>query len=141
MTSPIYRALAQQEVGPNTDVPTLLQVLMSLLNSQQPSLTLEQLTALLPEAASLSNAASSSNNKSNSNSNSASDEVTGFWSETLQRVVAQQQVGSILAVSMLGSFLSQEVIKAISRTGKPAHNVWTYDGSSMMVRAFPVARP
>lgn len=48
------------------------------------------------------------------------------------------KVANILACSILGSFLSQEVIKAISRVGAPGFNVFVYDGSDVNVKAIPI---
>lgn len=62
------------------------------------------------------------------------------WQQEMQKLCFNQQVGSILTVSILGSFLSQEVIKVISRTGKPGSNIFTYDGDSLIVRSFPIAQ-
>ena len=60
------------------------------------------------------------------------------WETEFQKLCVNQQVGTVLTVSMLGSFLSQEVIKAISRTGMPGSNVFTFDGDSVTVRSFPI---
>lgn len=45
---------------------------------------------------------------------------------------------SILACSILGSFLSQEIVKAVSSTGIPAYNVFIFDSHGFVAKAFPV---
>ena len=45
---------------------------------------------------------------------------------------------SVLAASVLGSYLSQEVVKAVSLTGEPALNVSVFSASDYEAKAFPV---
>lgn len=45
---------------------------------------------------------------------------------------------SVLAASVLGSYLSQEVVKAVSLTGEPALNVFVFSASDYEAKAFPV---
>lgn len=61
------------------------------------------------------------------------------WSEEVKRLCHLQR-GSVLACSILGSYLSQEVIKAISRAGQPVFNVNVYSGSQQIsARSIPVS--
>lgn len=45
---------------------------------------------------------------------------------------------SVLAASVLGSYLSQEIVKAVSLTGEPALNVFVFSASDYEAKAFPV---
>jgi hypothetical protein len=45
---------------------------------------------------------------------------------------------SILSCSVIGSFLSQEVIKAMSKTGEPAFNVFVFSAHDFVAKAFPI---
>ena len=42
-----------------------------------------------------------------------------------------------LSCSILGSYLAQEVIKAVSLSGAPGFNVFEFCGERCLVRAFP----
>ena len=44
----------------------------------------------------------------------------------------------VTTASILGSFLSQEVIKGISRAGIPAFNVFVFDSNDFVAKAFPI---
>ena len=46
--------------------------------------------------------------------------------------------GLITTVSVLGSVLTQEIIKGISLTGIPGFNVFLFDGATYSVKAIPV---
>jgi hypothetical protein len=46
--------------------------------------------------------------------------------------------GLITTVSILGSTLTQEIIKAISLTGIPGYNVFLFEGNSFSVKAIPI---
>lgn len=46
--------------------------------------------------------------------------------------------GLILNSSILGSFLSQEVIKAVSLQGTPGVNVFVYNGKDNSVKCIPI---
>jgi hypothetical protein len=70
----------------------------------------------------------------------AADSPIMDWDREFAKLCQNQQIGTILTVSMLGSFLSQEVIKVISRTGKPGSNIFTFDGETVTVRSFPIAQ-
>lgn len=45
---------------------------------------------------------------------------------------------SVLAASVLGSYLSQEVVKAVSMAGEPAFNVFVFSAADFEAKAFPV---
>lgn len=45
---------------------------------------------------------------------------------------------SVLAASVLGSYLSQEVVKAVSLAGEPAFNVFVFSAADFEAKAFPV---
>lgn len=61
------------------------------------------------------------------------------WEEEWRRYCHNHEVGTVFACSILGSILSQEIVKAISRTGRPGDNVFVFTGQTMTARAFPVA--
>ena len=44
----------------------------------------------------------------------------------------------VTTASILGSFLSQEVIKGISCAGIPAFNVFVFDSNDFVAKAFPI---
>lgn len=46
---------------------------------------------------------------------------------------------NITSCSILGSFLSQEIVKAVSRVGTPGCNVFVFHGADMIVKAVPIA--
>lgn len=56
----------------------------------------------------------------------------------VQQLAALRGAVSVLACSVLGSFLSQEVIKAVSRTGQPAFNVFLFSGHDFSAKAVPI---
>jgi hypothetical protein len=56
----------------------------------------------------------------------------------LQRLCQVAGTASVLACSVLGSYLSQEVVKAVSHTGEPAFNVFVFSGEDLEAKAFPV---
>jgi ubiquitin-like 1-activating enzyme E1 A len=45
---------------------------------------------------------------------------------------------SVMACSVLGSFLSQEVVKAVSLTGEPAYNVFVFSAENFEGKALPI---
>jgi len=55
--------------------------------------------------------------------------------DSLSRVAG---TASVLAASVLGSYLSQEIVKAVSLTGEPALNVFVFSASDYEAKAFPV---
>lgn len=55
--------------------------------------------------------------------------------EALARVSG---TASVLACSVLGSYLSQEVVKAVSLTGEPALNVFVFSASNFEAKAIPM---
>lgn len=55
-------------------------------------------------------------------------------------VVVVNTNNSVLINSIVGSCLSQEVIKVISLVGEPMFNIYVYDGSKFEGLAFPVLR-
>lgn len=44
---------------------------------------------------------------------------------------------NVITCSTLGSFLAQEVIKAVSLSGEPGFNIFEFNGHDCSVRAFP----
>lgn len=46
--------------------------------------------------------------------------------------------GIITTISVLGSVLTQEIIKAISLTGIPGFNVFVFEGANYSVKAIPI---
>lgn len=56
----------------------------------------------------------------------------------LQRLSLLADTASVLSCSVLGSYLSQEVVKAVSHCGEPAFNVFVFSGEDMEAKAFPV---
>ena len=59
--------------------------------------------------------------------------------DELKHVVALAHVASITIMSVLGSILAQEVIKAVSRSGEPAYNVMVFSGMDYVAREFAIA--
>jgi hypothetical protein len=45
---------------------------------------------------------------------------------------------SVLTCSVLGSYLSQEVVKAVSLTGQPALNVFVFTPEDLEAKALPI---
>lgn len=45
----------------------------------------------------------------------------------------------VFTASVLGSYLAQEVLKAVSRAGMPGVNVFVFSAEDCAVKAFPVA--
>ena len=56
----------------------------------------------------------------------------------LQRLCEVSGTASILSCSVLGSYLSQEIVKAVSHSGEPAFNVFVFSAEDMEAKAFPV---
>lgn len=56
----------------------------------------------------------------------------------VHRLCATAEATSVMACSVLGSFLSQEVIKAVSLTGMPAYNVFVFSGDDFVAKAVPI---
>jgi hypothetical protein len=56
----------------------------------------------------------------------------------IRRLCAMATCTSVLACSVLGSFLSQEVIKAVSMTGAPGYNVFVFTGEDLVTKAIPI---
>lgn len=55
-----------------------------------------------------------------------------------QALHPQITYGIITTVSVLGSVLTQEIIKGISLTGIPGFNVFLFDGANYSVKAIPI---
>jgi len=51
--------------------------------------------------------------------------------------------GAVLPImaAVVGGFLAQEVLKAVSLVGEPMQNVFVFDGANNVAKAFPVAMP
>lgn len=58
--------------------------------------------------------------------------------QNIHRLCATAEATSVMACSVLGSFLSQEVIKAVSMTGMPAYNVFVFSGDDFVAKAVPI---
>ena len=58
--------------------------------------------------------------------------------ETMHRLALVARSTSVAACSVLGSFLAQEVLKAVSLSGDPAFNVVVFSEAEFVVKAFPV---
>jgi hypothetical protein len=56
----------------------------------------------------------------------------------LERLCSLAGTASVMAASVLGSYLSQEVVKAVSHTGEPAFNVFVFSAEDFEAKAFPV---
>lgn len=67
----------------------------------------------------------------------AMDEENINWQSECNSL-CQFPATSIIGVSVMGSWLSQEVIKCISRSGTPGNNCWVYNGQTMTVKAFSI---
>jgi len=52
---------------------------------------------------------------------------------------AESSGANVLTCSVLGSFLAQEVVKAVSRTGEPGFNVFVFNANLCEVKAIPIA--
>lgn len=59
--------------------------------------------------------------------------------DELNQLVVASSFASVLACSVLGSFISQEVVKAVSLSGTPAFNVLLMCGEDCEVKAVPIA--
>jgi hypothetical protein len=57
--------------------------------------------------------------------------------EALPRIAAAVNV---MTCSVLGSYLAQEVIKAVSLSGAPGENVFVFDGNDCSVKVTPIGR-
>jgi len=55
----------------------------------------------------------------------------------LERLCKASNEVSILACSVLGSFLAQEVVKCVSRLGKPQSCIFLFDSIKLEVKGFP----
>ena len=64
--------------------------------------------------------------------------LTMAQSQQLEYLCRVAGSASVLACSILGSFLSQEVVKAVSHTGEPAFNVFVFSGEDLEAKAFPI---
>jgi hypothetical protein len=56
----------------------------------------------------------------------------------LKKLCRVSQAALITTNSVLGSFLSQEVIKGISRSGIPGYNVFVYNSDDYVCKAVPI---
>jgi len=56
----------------------------------------------------------------------------------IQRLCVIAELTSVMTCSIMGSFLSQEVIKAVSKTGTPAFNVVVFSGEDFVCKAVPI---
>ena len=56
----------------------------------------------------------------------------------VERLCTLAGTASVMTASVLGSYLSQEVVKAVSHTGEPAFNVFVFSAEDFEAKAFPV---
>eukprot|EP01039_Chlorochromonas_danica_P006349 gene6349-7001_t len=64
------------------------------------------------------------------------EQIVGPALHLLHRAQAQ----SLVACSVLGSFLSQEVIKAVTHVGQPAGSILVFSAEEVVVRALPLPK-
>jgi hypothetical protein len=67
----------------------------------------------------------------------AADLSSPLDAEALPRIAAAVNV---MTCSVLGSYLAQEVIKAVSLSGAPGDNVFVFDGNDCSVKVTPIGR-
>ena len=48
------------------------------------------------------------------------------------------QLTSVIPCSILGSFLAQDIVKAVTKSGKPDSSVFLFIGKTMEVKALPM---
>eukprot|EP01034_Spumella_vulgaris_P024037 gene24037-30333_t len=69
----------------------------------------------------------------------ATGEEQNVLSDTeIRRLCDMSSCTSMMACSVLGSYLSQEVIKGVSATGAPGYNVFVFTGDDLVVKAIPI---
>ena len=56
----------------------------------------------------------------------------------LASLCAVSSAASVLACSVLGSYLSQEVVKAVAHSGEPAFNVFVFSAVDFEAKAVPI---
>ena len=59
-------------------------------------------------------------------------------SEQIHNLCSHSTYAPIMICSILGSFLSNEVIKAVSLSGKPELNIFVFSSDDYVVKVFPV---
>ena len=59
-------------------------------------------------------------------------------SEDIHRLLLVSSSVLVTTCSILGSFLTQEVIKAVSRAGVPGYNVFVFSSDDYVCKAFPI---
>jgi hypothetical protein len=64
------------------------------------------------------------------------DEIVGLLH--VDHLASVAGSSNAMICSVLGSYLAQEVIKGVSRSGAPGFNVFVFDGADYSVKAFPV---
>jgi ubiquitin-like 1-activating enzyme E1 A len=70
---------------------------------------------------------------------SAHDLAVDLFSEDeVRHLLMTESCAPVSICSVLGSFLAQEVIKAVSASGEPGYNVFIMDGHEMSVKAMPI---
>lgn len=70
---------------------------------------------------------------------SLEEEQLPIFEDDLQKLCQQATSGvQVMVCSVLGSFLSQEVIKAVSHTGKPAFNVFLFSSKTFAAKTIPI---
>jgi hypothetical protein len=81
---------------------------------------------------------SSSSSSSSTHSPNPYYKSPEFSKDEIARLIELDSAVSVMSCSVLGSFLSQEVVKAVSSSGTPGFNVFVFSGDDYQVRAIPV---
>lgn len=58
--------------------------------------------------------------------------------DQIHSLCSQSMVAPVMICSVLGSFLAQEVIKAVSLSGEPGRNFFVFSAQNLVVRALPL---
>jgi len=61
--------------------------------------------------------------------------------DSIQNMCICNQAMVAVITSVVGGFLAQEVMKGVSRVGKPMQNVFVFSGVSVVAKAFPACMP
>jgi len=59
--------------------------------------------------------------------------------DDLQRLCTQSMTAPVMVCSVLGSFLAQEVIKAVSLSGEPGKNFFVFSATNLVAKAIPIS--
>ncbi len=65
--------------------------------------------------------------------------VSGFLNEAdLLNICENATFSAVTTASILGSILSQEIIKGVSAVGQPGFNVFVFGGDELVAKAIPI---